>query len=89
MDYQTFLASKAVRRCWRFGQKKTVIVDLIIAEGEDTIGRIIDRKSTDHANMKTAMRAAMKRASNATAKHKIAYDPKHLGRLPSWLKSAA
>lgn len=86
-SYEIFY--QAVRRCWRFGQKKTVIVDLIIAEGEDTIGRIIDRKSTDHVNMKAAMRLATRRAVDAAAKHKIAYDPKHMGRLPRWLKSVA
>ena len=40
-SYETWY--QAVRRCWRFGQKREVIVDLIVAEGEDTIGRAIDR----------------------------------------------
>ena len=53
---------QAVRRCWRFGQKRPVDCHLIVAEGEDQIGRVIDRKSDDHQKMKQAMSAAMRRA---------------------------
>ena len=86
-SYETYY--QAVRRCWRFGQKEKVIVDLIVAEGEDTIGRVIDRKANDHAKMKSAMRAAMKRATERKAAVRVAYNPTHRGRLPAWLKSAA
>ena len=82
-SYETYY--QAVRRCWRFGQKREVIVDLIVAEGEDTIGRVIDRKAAGHATMKDAMREAMRRANELTKATKIAYDPNYLARLPSWL----
>ncbi len=79
---------QAVRRCWRFGQKRPVEVHLAVAEGEDQIGRVIDRKSDDHAMMKRAMADAMMRAGDRTKKTKLTYEPNHKGRLPSWLSVA-
>ncbi len=81
-SYETWY--QAVRRCWRFGQTQSVNVHLIVAEGEDQIGRVIDRKAGDHARMKAAMAVAMKRDTGREAK-KISYNPKHQGSLPSWL----
>ncbi len=86
-SYETWY--QAVRRCWRYGQTRQVTVDLIVAEGESEIGRVIDRKADDHSEMKTAMRAAMIRARERTSATKTPYNPTHQGRLPSWLKSAA
>lgn len=82
-SYETYY--QAVRRCWRFGQKREVVVDLIVAEGEDTIGRAIDRKAGDHAQMKDSMRLAMVRASAGARQTKLAYEPTYTGRLPAWL----
>ena len=79
---------QAVRRCWRFGQTRPVDVHLIVAEGEDQIGRVIDRKAGDHATMKRAMAAAMARARGATTETKIPYVPTHKARLPVWLIAA-
>lgn len=75
---------QAVRRCWRFGQVKPVDCHLIVAEGEDQIGRVIERKSGDHTKMKRAMAAAMKRAAQSV-NVAIPYQPKHDGRMPAWL----
>ena len=80
---------QAVRRCWRFGQKRNVVVDLVVAEGEDAIGRVIDRKADDHKEMKAAMREAMKRAAEQSAEVKIEYNPQHMGRMPTWLRKSA
>jgi len=76
---------QAVRRSWRFGQTKPVNVHIIVAEGEDQIGRVIDRKAGDHASMKLAMAGAMKRAVSARASVKVPYKPTYQGRVPSWL----
>lgn len=87
-SYETWY--QAVRRCWRFGQKKKVVVHLVVAEGEDTIGRVIDRKSGDHVAMKAAMREAMARATGESdLLTKVPYNPTHKARLIPWLKSAA
>jgi hypothetical protein len=76
---------QAVRRCWRFGQTEPVDVHLMVAEGEDQIGRVIDRKADGHAAMKAAMRAATKRNMGAASAVKVPYLPTHKGRLPTWL----
>ena len=76
---------QAVRRCWRYGQKRPVQVHLIVADGEDAIGRVIDRKADDHAAMKAEMVAAMRRNLGAGAALRVPYNPTHFGRLPSWL----
>jgi hypothetical protein len=79
---------QAVRRFWRFGQMRSVQVHLIVAEGEDAIGRVIDRKADDHSSMKAAMRAAMQRNAGRSNQTKVPYQPTHDGRLPAWLSVA-
>jgi superfamily II DNA or RNA helicase len=76
---------QAVRRCWRFGQARPVDVHLVVAEGEDQIGRVIDRKAEDHKTMKAAMVDAMRRAMGREAALRVAYNPTFAGRLPSWV----
>ena len=80
---------QAVRRCWRFGQTRPVEVHIIVAEGEDQIGRVIDRKAEGHAAMKLAMANAMRRNIGRDAAKSAPYNPQYIGRLPSWLQSAA
>lgn len=77
---------QAVRRFWRFGQTRQVEVHLVVAEGEDSIARVIDRKADDHASMKAAMRAAMARNRGRESAVKVAYDPRHMGRMPIWMR---
>ncbi len=76
---------QAVRRFWRFGQKRAVQVHIAIAQGEESIGSVIDRKADDHDGMKIAMRAAMQRNINKTSHARVLYEPTHDGRLPAWL----
>jgi len=78
---------QAVRRFWRFGQKREVQVHLIVAEGEDSIARVIDRKADDHASMKAAMRSAMIRNAGRSSAVRVGYEPNHKGRVPSWLSA--
>lgn len=79
---------QAVRRCWRFGQTQPVEAHVMVAEGEDQIGRVIDRKSADHQRMKAAMADAMRRAMGRASDRRRAYEPTHEGRLPAWLSVA-
>ena len=76
---------QAVRRSWRFGQTRPVDIHLIVAEGEDQIGRVIDRKSNDHEAMKAHMRSASRRNMAASSETKVVYNPTYKGRLPKWL----
>ena len=80
---------QAVRRSWRFGQTRPVNVHIAVAEGEDQIGRVIDRKAADHSRMKAAMAKAMRDAVSREADVRVTYNPTHIGRFPSWLKSVA
>jgi hypothetical protein len=80
---------QSVRRCWRYGQTREVEVHLMVAEGEEQIGRVIDRKANDHGRMKRAMVAAMARCRETESVLKVAYNPTTIGRSPSWLKSVA
>lgn len=78
-----------VRRCWRFGQKRPVKAHLCVADGEDAIGRVIDRKADDHAKMSEAMVKAMKRAMGRESILREPYNPTHEGSLPRWLRREA
>lgn len=75
---------QAVRRFWRFGQQRNVDVHIIVAQGEESIGAVIDRKADDHAQMKAAMREAMMRNAGKESRVKVKYNPTHEGRLPQW-----
>jgi hypothetical protein len=78
---------QAVRRCWRFGQTRPVQVHIVVAEGEEQIGRTIDRKADGHATMKLAMAEAMHRARGTVAQTKTPYLPTFQAELPSWLNA--
>lgn len=80
-SYETYY--QAVRRCWRFGQKREVKVHLVIAEGERAINKVIERKEKAHVEMKKAMRLAMKQETTS-ASVRDAYVPTHEGALPQW-----
>jgi hypothetical protein len=84
-SYEAFY--QAVRRCWRFGQTMPVHVHLMVAEGEDQIGRVIERKAADHAGMKAAMRAASKRVRVADEKIRVKYQPTYTMEMPVWLRA--
>jgi hypothetical protein len=76
---------QAVRRFWRFGQQREVHVHLVVAEGEDSIARVIDRKADSHDEMKVAMREAMKRNRGTESAVRVPYAPTHKGRIPAWI----
>ena len=75
---------QAIRRLWRFGQSREVDCHLIVASGEDSIGRVIDRKASDHDSMKRAMGEAMRRSMAKESAVSVPYRPTHEGRLPAW-----
>jgi hypothetical protein len=76
---------QAVRRSWRFGQTRPVHVHLAVAEGEEQIGRVIDRKAQDHEAMKIAMAEAMRRSRATIAETMVPYRPTHIAEMPKWL----
>jgi hypothetical protein len=72
---------QSVRRCWRFGQKRPVTVDIVTTEGERGVMRNLQRKAAQadamFSNLVTEMNHALsiERANNMTNKME----------LPTWL----
>ena len=76
---------QAVRRCWRFGQKRPVTAHVVLADTEAAIWDTVQRKAADHDRMKAAMYEAANRELAASHKIKMAYVATAKGRLPAWL----
>jgi len=72
---------QGIRRCWRFGQKRPVNVDIVTTEGERGVLKNLQRKATQaedmFANLVAEMNSSMAiaRASSFTKKQEV----------PSWL----
>jgi hypothetical protein len=72
---------QAVRRCWRFGQKKPVRVSLIVSEGEAGIVRNLRRKQSQVNRMFESLCLHMKDAMHLATKD---YFPEE-EKVPQWL----
>ena len=57
---------QAVRRCWRFGQKRPVTVDIVATEGEVEVQKNLQRKATAAAQMFTELVSHMGDAQSIT-----------------------
>lgn len=74
---------QAVRRCWRFGQKRQVIVDIVLTEGERAVMANLQRKSEQADRM----------FDNLVSEMNDALEIKHVDnfkkaiRIPNWLRS--
>lgn len=79
---------QAVRRCYRFGQKRPVEVHIALADTERAIWDVVNRKSGDHEQMKIEMYAAMRRA-HESRQVKIDYQPTKPVALPAWMRGVA
>lgn len=77
---------QAVRRCWRFGQRRDVEVHIAMADTEAAIKRVIDRKAGDHAMMKREMTAAMREAVLIN-RGSAGYIPTRRVEMPAWLSA--
>lgn len=79
---------QAIRRCWRFGQRRPVMVHIVMADTEHGIWSVIQRKIDQHEQMKAAMcRENFKRLAVAHGiKHH--YHPTRTASLPAWMVPA-
>jgi len=81
---------QAIRRCWRFGQKHTVNVYIIISEAEGAVLRNIKRKEADAQNMIAGMVEHTKRFVMENIKNNANYKTVNNHKLkiiiPEWLK---
>lgn len=78
---------QAVRRCWRFGQRRPVHVHVAMADTERAIWDVVSRKQGDHDAMKIEMALAMKRAARSSRVLED-YAPAQPIQLPSFLRSS-
>lgn len=76
---------QAVRRSHRFGQSEVVRNDVVIADTEAAIWKIITEKSAKHDEMKRRMATAMKSAQMGSAR-RVVYDRPLDLAFPSWIK---
>lgn len=81
-SYENFY--QAIRRSWRFGQKRLVQIHVVCADTERAIWAVVERKAGDHDAMKREMVAAMRRSVRAEQSKKF-YQPTMEASLPSWM----
>lgn len=84
-SYEQFY--QAVRRSWRFGQKRPVEAHIVMSDTEKIIWDAINKKADRHDVMKDAMRLAMQR-SHMSARVLDDYKPMKNVKLPEWLKAS-
>lgn len=72
---------QGVRRCWRFGQKRPVKVDIVTTEGERGVMQNLQRKSDQADAMFSNLVSEM---NNATNIKRAEYGTKKM-EVPSWL----
>ena len=79
---------QAVRRSHRFGQSEVVRNDVVIADTEAAIWRVITEKSDKHDEMKRRMAAAMKQAQTEGSR-RVVYDRPLDLAFPHWIRGNA
>lgn len=86
LDFSYEAYFQAIRRCWRFGQKRPVHVHLISSDGEAAIFAAVRRKAEQHEEMRRGMREAVRRAQSRASEVRLSYSAPHAAPLPSWVR---
>jgi hypothetical protein len=91
-NHQTFFPShsfetfyQATRRCWRFGQKRKVIIDIITTNGQYNVLKNMKRKQDQSVEMYQKVLSAMNQSHDIKAQPKIQLETQQL-EIPSWIK---
>ncbi|MDE2104034.1 MAG: helicase [Patescibacteria group bacterium] len=72
---------QGVRRCWRFGQKRPVVVDTVTTEGERGVVKNMQRKAAQADVMFSSLVSQM----NMALSIERASDFNHKQEMPSWI----
>lgn len=84
---------QAVRRCWRFGQKREVHVHIFASEAEGAVVSNLKRKERDAQAMAESLSAETHGAVMAevvgSSRETNEYNASHRVAVPNWLRSAA
>jgi SNF2 family DNA or RNA helicase len=82
---------QAIRRCWRFGQKRAVQVHVFASDLEGAVVENLRRKEADARAMAEVLSAETREAVRAevfgAARSTNAYVPREPIALPEWLRS--
>lgn len=80
---------QAVRRCWRFGQKKPVTVHIVTADTEGAVLDNIQRKQRQNDEMRREMALVMRDLTVAEIKgasqERTDYQPTETMEIPAWM----
>jgi len=83
---------QAVRRCWRFGQKRDVHVHIFASKAEGAIVANLKRKEREAAQMAESLSAETRDAVMAevtgSTRHTNAHDASKTVNVPSFLRAA-
>ncbi len=74
------------RRIYRFGQQRPVQVHVVMAATEVDVWGVAQRKAREHEAMASEMFAAARRAMAREDARATEYKPRHIGRVPAWVK---
>ena len=84
---------QAVRRCWRFGQKRDVHVHVFASESEGAVVANLRRKERDAAKMAESLSAetrdAVMESVTGQKRQTNPYNAAHRILVPAFLKEAA
>jgi SNF2 family DNA or RNA helicase len=84
---------QAVRRCWRFGQKKPVDVYIITSEAEIAVKQNIERKQSEAQQMTAELVKYTKDILESEIKGTVRISERYIAiekmQVPEWLRSEA
>lgn len=78
---------QAIRRCWRFGQKRPVQAHVVYAETEGPVLQTIRLKEAQYEELQAEMNTAMREEQLAQRAPKHKYEHKRKMKVPEWLVS--
>jgi hypothetical protein len=82
---------QALHRCYRYGQTEPVDCHVIVAETEGAVVRNIERKRAANAEMadELVQHIAVHYDASGLTRSVLAYQPRQIINLPTWLRSEA
>lgn len=88
-SYEAFY--QAIRRCWRFGQKKSVNCHVLCADSDGAVVENIRRKDAQSTEMFDEVVKAMSGLGEvgSTRRNEMAYNPQSTVQFPAWLVEVA
>lgn len=77
---------QAIRRCWRFGQKRPVHIHTVMASTESQVWEVLNQKREEFVKMYEQMFLAARRSKEEKSSSGK-YNPHKKMKLPTWLRT--